>query len=44
MFTEGSNSDYAQGNKFKITIINMFKKLKENVNKFWDEDQKNIKF
>lgn len=44
MFTEGSNSDYAQGKKFKITIINMFKKLKENVNKFWDEDQKNINF
>lgn len=33
--TVESNLDYAQGNKFKITIINMANELKENMNKFW---------
>lgn len=29
MYNKGNNLDYVQGNKFKITIINMSKELKE---------------
>lgn len=44
MYIEESNLDHAQGNKFKISGINMLKELEENVNKFQDQDQENTDF
>lgn len=42
IFTEKDNLADTQDNDFKITIINMVKDFKENMNKYLDEDQKNI--